>query len=174
MNARESLRPRRTNLIPRSRMKSAPGIGPPEGRPYGTASRAAFRDESAESPRPRVLILVPLVTTRESATRTVPSPPGGSPRDRFVLDGGPRAVKRAMLASPPPRPAASPSRSPRWPPGPPARSGPWRRAAPVTRSRSPPTSRPPARPDRTAPVTPRPSPASSGLNRQFLIEAPTA
>src|SRR3954451_14485182 len=52
-----------------SRVKCASGIGPRESCPYGTASRTAFREESAESPRPRVLIPVPLVTTRESATR---------------------------------------------------------------------------------------------------------
>src|SRR5512143_2672660 len=28
-------------------VKCAPGIGPPEGRPYGMASRTAFREESA-------------------------------------------------------------------------------------------------------------------------------
>src|SRR5262249_27094210 len=31
------------------------------------------------------------------------------------------------------RPAATPSRSPRWPPGPPARAGPWRCTAPASR-----------------------------------------
>ena len=73
-------------------------------------------------------------------------------------------VKRARLALPTPRPAATPFRSPRWRPGPPARSGPWRRTAPVTRSRSPRAGRPPARPDRPLPQRRRPSPASSGLS----------
>ena len=38
-----------------------------------------------------------------------------------------RWVKTAMLAWPAPKPAATPSRSPRWPPELPGRSAPWRR-----------------------------------------------
>src|SRR5258708_4769587 len=59
-----------------------------------------------------------------------------------------------MPAWPAPRPAATPSRSPRWPPEPPGRSAPWRCTARASRNPPPPAGRRPARPARTAPGTP--------------------
>jgi hypothetical protein len=59
-----------------------------------------------------------------------------------------------MLAWPAPKPAATPSRSPRWRPGLPGRSAPWRCSARASRNRSPAGKSPSCTAARTAAVTP--------------------